>query len=274
MNELGSCPRPCEDRSSGRGRSRSRSKSVDPLLACIRSEDPRSHERASPRPSPRRSGSAARRGPCPGLSRTWTGDGKCGVRRRRYDRDPQPSTLLRGATDDDCARRPDDRTGLPNTHVEALPGPSRVVGPIRHDRGPARSAESPWAPPQWPAKPVCRDPRRVRRFEHCTVDADPLVPVLSAYLAFMIDKIGGTDEGTPPGLTLGLLRRSWSWVRGLMRDRPPSGYSPISPRRPDGTHGPIFPSTEAAKAGSRPDIVRGRSGRSDVHTRGVGVPSR
>jgi len=64
---------------------------------------------------------------------------------------------------------------------------------------------------------------------------------LSAHLAFMIDKIGGTDEGTPPGLTLRLLRRSWSWVRDLMRDGSPSGFSSISPRWPDGTHGPIFP---------------------------------
>lgn len=31
-----------------------------------------------------------------------------------------------------------------------------------------------------------------------------------------------------------------NWFLGLMGDRKPSTYSCISPRRPDGTHGPIF----------------------------------
>jgi len=36
-------------------------------------------------------------------------------------------------------------------------------------------------------------------------------------------------------------KRVWRWLAGLMGDRKDSGYSPISPRKPDGTRAPIFP---------------------------------
>lgn len=48
---------------------------------------------------------------------------------------------------------------------------------------------------------------------------------------------------TPPAGILGRLAsliRKFD-LRNLMRDRPPSPYSSLSPRLPDGTHGPIFP---------------------------------
>jgi hypothetical protein len=44
-------------------------------------------------------------------------------------------------------------------------------------------------------------------------------------------------------------RSLWSRLRHAMSDRRPSRYSSLSPRRPDGTRGPIFPFNSSGGGG-------------------------